>query len=326
MMRTPGPDGDQLRALRYEQKNLANRQRLQKAVLVQVARKAIAASESHEARMAKANKRIDTSTESRRGLVEATDALAAALTALTGKTTPFLTAEEAAKVAEGIDLKDEVKLVVEEGKSTFNFFDTGASSAGLVPGSLAPSSSKVERPQYLTIRSASSGLPSSEWTAKQVKLKLGPNAVLGLGLARDDTLPAVVIDLAALQRKREARVTKTIADPKAKRPKPRRPKKLYELKSALVVASVTPGSPADGTVLPGDVLASVNGTDVEGDSVDPQMLHRLGESLPADASGAARDVAVELVLVRPEMGPKRKSSVVVRLAGKAVGLFRKTRV
>ena len=47
MANAPGPDGDRLRALQHQMRSLDERQRLQKAVLVQTARKAVAATDAH---------------------------------------------------------------------------------------------------------------------------------------------------------------------------------------------------------------------------------------------------------------------------------------
>ena len=95
MARAPGPDGAQLRALKHRQEELQRRQKLQKAVLVQVARKALAATQAHDERIAQARDRLRESADRRADLVEATDGLERALSTLTGEPSPLIGANVA---------------------------------------------------------------------------------------------------------------------------------------------------------------------------------------------------------------------------------------
>ena len=89
MERTPGPDGDRLRELKRRQAQLEQRQRQQKAVLVGVARKAVAATTAQDGRMTTGLAELAAASQTRSQLEDETDRLEQTLREATGNKNPL---------------------------------------------------------------------------------------------------------------------------------------------------------------------------------------------------------------------------------------------
>jgi len=334
MASTPGPDGEQLRALYLEQSKLASRQRLQRAVLVQVAKKAVAAVDAHETRMAKALSKLGNYSDARAALSRATDALSAALTSASGSSS-FLSAEEATKRA--VDTKVAKEVPLPKGTVAQSFIGLGSGAAMPTPaadespgrevrfaagGAQSAASATSQQPppiQYMTVRPpAPTEAPRSGWLAKIVSLNPGSASVLGLGLARDDSLPSVIVDGGLLQRTNSAKIRAELPGGGKRKPSD----KVFELAKALTVATVSPTGPANGQILERDVIVAVNGTDVTGTGLSADLLHLVGGKPGAVRSGGFGRT-VELTVVRPQFdAPKPKPKGIISRAFRAVTTFR----
>lgn len=247
MLRAPGPDGDQLRAIVYEKAALAERQRLQKAVLVQVARKAVSATGVHEARMSKARSRLDHSAVACATLAKASDALNNALSKLTGKDANLM------EVAAAAELVSEMPKVAGGAKKGPSLYDTRPNIAqrtgsAVILNEMAPLGSAAPPIEYLVVREPSNQTTALGWVAKLVEIQTsGP--VLSIGLARDDHLPSIVIDSGLLERTRQA-VAKSVLPAGKPSSSIRGKDKVLDLASALVVARVDDNGPSAGKVRP----------------------------------------------------------------------------
>ena len=310
MRKAPGHEGDQLRAILHEQEALAGRQRLQKAVLVQVARKAVAATEAHEIRMSKARARLESSSGKCKELGEAVDTLESALARLTGDNNNLTDAVTArARAAE-------VNMHTHEGINRALVRISSLSDLG--PGGTARASVKPPPIETILMRQPTSRMAGVGWVAKLITIKVA-SPVLGLGMARDDSLPSVVVDELQLKRVRSAPITKLLRD--STRRSSRSYEKVFELSRALVVARIDPSSPADGQVMLADVIVAVDGVDIIGESAPAELLHLVGGSAADTPAGGARvgQRIVQLTILRPAYDNASKPAKKGWGAGKLLG-------
>ena len=317
MANAPGPDGDRLRALQHQMRSLDERQRLQKAVLVQTARKAVAATDAHKLRMAKVQARLEKSEAARTSLTTATDLLDAALTPLTSKSTNFISSDAARTGIAKTDLKDEATAAraIRRLSSFPDFSKMIASEA-----EEAAMAKRMGGMEFRTVRQPTSMMASSAgWVAKLIVIKT-TKQTLGLHLAMDDQLPSVVVDTNVLQRANEVSITKVL--PKGKTASRRSNEKTYNLATGLVVIDPPSddGPAGNGLVCMKDVLVAIDGKEVRGDRPDanPEVAKLLQLIAGEEEEGGPSETKMKtfvLTVLRPSYdGKPRKKGVVGRVA------------
>jgi len=289
MAKAEGPDGDRLRELRRALQVLAEKQTLQKAVLVNIARKAVVAKEGHNVKMEKYVAEALVSSNSREQLIGEEDLLQHVLQESTGAVSPgrlhlktrtpqvglpvvvhspgkhadadaiaaatssaaaaaAADAAEAANAANvsGCDPDVEMISATTQPPGPQVAFASGVENEVAADADLTP---------YLVVRAPTSKLGAKAWHVLQQSLTASSSG-LGLTLARDDTLPYLLLSSKAVKKLHTGEVAATKLTTGKKRLS--KGTKRLPLCSSLIVTGVQAGSAVAGVIQESDVLVEMN--------------------------------------------------------------------
>jgi len=290
MAKAEGPDGDRLRELRRALQVLAEKQTLQKAVLVSIARKAVVAKEGHNVKMEKHVADALISSNLREELIGEEDLLQHVLQEVTGADSPgrlhlrtrtpqvglpvvvhspgkhadadaIAAATSSAAAAAAADAAEAANAANVSGRDpdAEMISDTTQPPDPQAAGVESEVVADADTTPYLVVRAPTSKLGAKAWHVLQQSLTASSSG-LGLTLARDDTLPYLLLSSKAVKKLHTGEVAATKLTTGKKRLS--KGTKRLPLCSSLIVTGVQAGSAAAGVIQESDVLVEMNNVPV----------------------------------------------------------------